>query len=557
MLFAVEGESGLHHVAHRFALQFETQAHAAVGKQHVGQVAELVDRLDELRVEAQALAVLCVGHPAAAFLAQQATEFTLQKLLEAPGVGADDLPEHRQRGVAGSGRKGVAAGERCVPFADDRPLPLAVEAAGRGLQDALPGLLQRLHEQGLADAAPLRAEAGGELAAVGAGVGEVDAFALEHGLRQGLGHVLRVGGMVDLLQGQASARDLVEEGLQTQAFAVVLAFGGFAEQGQQRTKGGIQGAFRSLQLLLDQRPWGLGDQLLRRTDQRVGQRLGPSAGLPLISQSVHQGDQRRLAHVAHQGQLVDHLAQAVGRLPAQAVEELQPGAGVVLEVAPGQAFAQHVRGQFGGDVAGLVAEHPVDFLAPRLGDGVDGRAHLALPGLAGEHPRHAGRADEQRPRLGVADHLLQVQRWVMVGGFIEDGFIQAGFGIALAQLAEQQLSDLGYQLRVGRDAPVRVRRQLLAVELPERWRQAVPQPWRDPGAARLERAQDLDQKGRVGFFRARQHQVGFEVFVGLRCALEAFGAVGGELDQGGESLLQAGHGRVAQQALVGLDVGGP
>ncbi|EPA92189.1 hypothetical protein PG5_66430 [Pseudomonas sp. G5(2012)] len=371
-------------------------------------MAELVDRREKLRIETQALAVLGVGHPAAALLAQQAAQFALQELLKAAGVGADHLPEHRQRGVAGGDREGVAPGERFVPFADDRPLPLAVEAAGRGLQDPLPGLLQWLHEQGLADTAPLRPEAGGELAAVGAGVGEVDAFALEHRLRQGLGHVLRVGGVVHLLQGQAGARDLVEEGLQAQALVIALAFGGLAEQGQQRTEGGVQGAFGPLLRLLDQRRRRLGDQLLCRVDQRVGQRLAAGAGLALVGQGVHQRDQRRLAHVAHQGQLVDHLAQAVGRLPAQAIEELQPGAGVVLEVAPGQAFAQHVRGQLGGDVARPVAEHPVDFLTPRLGDGLDRRAHLALPGLAGKHPRHAGRADDQRSRLGVADHLRQI-----------------------------------------------------------------------------------------------------------------------------------------------------
>ncbi|MNR09230.1 hypothetical protein D3C85_1254240 [compost metagenome] len=128
MLFAVEDESGLHHVAHRLAAQLETQAHAAVGVEHVGEVAELVDRRQELRVEVQTLAVPRVGHPAAALLAHHATQLLLQKLFDAPGVGADHLPQHRQRGIAAGGGKGVATGEGAVPVLDDRPLPLAVEA---------------------------------------------------------------------------------------------------------------------------------------------------------------------------------------------------------------------------------------------------------------------------------------------------------------------------------------------------------------------------------------------------------------------------------------------
>lgn len=48
---AVEDEGGLHHIAHRFALQLETQPHAAVGVEHIGEVAELVDGAEKRRVE--------------------------------------------------------------------------------------------------------------------------------------------------------------------------------------------------------------------------------------------------------------------------------------------------------------------------------------------------------------------------------------------------------------------------------------------------------------------------------------------------------------------------
>nr|WP_263596695.1 hypothetical protein [Pseudomonas fluorescens] len=52
--------------------------------------------------------------------------------------------------------------------------------------------------------------------------------------------------------------------------------------------------------------------------------------------------------------------------------------------------------------------------------------------------------------------------------------VQAGFGIALAQLAEQHLPGLGDQLRVSLDAPLGVRGQVLGIELPQAWHQALP-----------------------------------------------------------------------------------
>ncbi|MNF63162.1 hypothetical protein D3C84_448560 [compost metagenome] len=291
VFLAVEHKGGLHHIAHGLAAELEAQAHAAIGVEYVGQVAELVDRGEELRVETQALAMARVGHPKVAFLAQYPAQLLRQELLDAPGVGANHLPEHRQRGIAVGGGERVAAGEGAVPVVDDRPLPLAVEAGRRGLQDPLPGLFQRLHEERLANPAPLRAQAGGEQAAVGLGLGQLDALALEHALRQGLGHGLRVGGVAHLLQFQAHAGDLGEEGLQAQAVVAAHAFRLFAEQRQQGPEGGIQRPARALCLLLDDGRLVLRHQVLRRLQQRVGQRLATAAGPALVGQGVHQGDQ--------------------------------------------------------------------------------------------------------------------------------------------------------------------------------------------------------------------------------------------------------------------------
>ncbi|MCY1506411.1 hypothetical protein D9M68_406610 [compost metagenome] len=146
-----------------------------------------------------------------------------EEALDAPGVGADHLPEHRQRGVAAGGGERVTAGEGVFPGVHDGALPLPVQARRRRLQHLLPGLLQGLHEQRLADAVPFRAEAGGDQAAVGLGIAQVDALAREHGLRQGLGHRLRIGGVAHLLQLQTDPRHPGEEGLQAEA---VGTFGG-------------------------------------------------------------------------------------------------------------------------------------------------------------------------------------------------------------------------------------------------------------------------------------------------------------------------------------------
>ena len=62
-----------------------------------------------------------------------------------------------------------------------------------------------------------------------------------------------------------------------------------------------------------------------------------------------------------------------------------------------------------------------------------------------------------------------------MGGVIEQLLVQIGFGIALAQLAEQDLPDLRDQPRVGVDAPSRVFRQVFGVELPQSGAQGLPE----------------------------------------------------------------------------------
>ncbi len=119
-----------------------------------------------------------------------------------------------------------------------------------------------------------------------------------------------------------------------------------------------------------------------------------------------------------------------------------------------------------------------------------------------------------------------------MGGVIEQLLVQIGFGIALAQLAEQDLPDLRDQPRIGVDAPSRVFRQVFSVKLPQSGAQGLP----EARAGRLDFAEGFHQQTGVGFCRTRHHQVGLELVVGSTGAFGALGIVRGQLDQGRELL---------------------
>jgi hypothetical protein len=69
------------------------------------------------------------------------------------------------------------------------------------------------------------------------------------------------------------------------------------------------------------------------------------AGLPLPGQGIHQGNQRRLADITHQRQLVGDVSDIVCRVKSQTVEEAQPAAGKVGEVTLRQTRFQRFRRQ--------------------------------------------------------------------------------------------------------------------------------------------------------------------------------------------------------------------
>ena len=145
----------------------------------------------------------------------------------------------------------------------------------------------------------------------------------------------------------------------------------------------------------------------------------------------------------------------------------------------------------------------------------------------------------------------------MIDGGVEHLLVQAGFGIALAELAEENLPGLGDQLRVGRDAPLGMRGQLLAVELPEIGRQGLPQAGGDARTQRFGVIEGFSEEFGVGFFRMRQHQVGLELAVGDPGLAGALGTVRRKLDQRHELALQVSRSRIAHQAVVGVDIARP
>ncbi|MNQ96904.1 hypothetical protein D3C85_1125250 [compost metagenome] len=147
---------------------------------------------------------------------QHAAELRRQEALNASAVLTQKLSQHRQGGIT------FACSERETPVKGGVPVrhhgaaPLVIEAGRRRLKHGFPGLGQRLHKHRAAKAAPLLAKACGNQAAVLLCVGQVHAFPLEHGLRQGLHHLLRVGGAGHLLQTQTHAGDAGQIRLQAQ-----------------------------------------------------------------------------------------------------------------------------------------------------------------------------------------------------------------------------------------------------------------------------------------------------------------------------------------------------
>ena len=209
----VKRQRCFHHFPHRHPLHLKADALAAVGEQDIGQLAELVQRVQEGRAEGQPLAAGAVRHPVAALPAQHPAQLRTEKTVNTSGIAADKRRQHRQRSVALPGRKGIAPLKRRIPVRDHGALPRLVQAGRRRLQYRLPGLSQRLNKHRLPETAPRLTEAGRHQAAVLLRVGQLHAPAPEHRLRQLLHHRLRVGGIRHLLKFQAHAGDAGEPGL--------------------------------------------------------------------------------------------------------------------------------------------------------------------------------------------------------------------------------------------------------------------------------------------------------------------------------------------------------
>ena len=101
-----------HHFRHCHPLQFKADTLAAVGKQDVGQLAELVHRVQEGRAERQPLTVGSVRHPGAALPVQNAAQLRAEETVNTSGIAADERRQHRQRGFALRGSKGITPFKR-------------------------------------------------------------------------------------------------------------------------------------------------------------------------------------------------------------------------------------------------------------------------------------------------------------------------------------------------------------------------------------------------------------------------------------------------------------
>ncbi|MNV59425.1 hypothetical protein D3C71_1518470 [compost metagenome] len=85
----------------------------------------------------------------------------------------------------------------------------------------------------------------------------------------------------------------------------------------------------------------------------------------------------------------------------------------------------------------------------------------------------------------------------------------------------------------------------------------MPEPRRHAVAQRLSVAQHSAQEDRIGFLRARHHQVRLQLLVGFLGTLSPLLAARWQADQRVELALQIGRRRVTDQTVVGLDIARP
>ena len=177
------------------------------------------------------------------------------------------------------------------------------------------------------------------------------------------------------------------------------------------------------------------EQLPGRFDQRIGDGFPGLAGSPLHAQGVHQRHQRRLAHIGHQGQLVNGIREGRRALPAQTVEEIQPGAAKISEITLRQPGSQSFRRRRLRGSLLRIAQHPVHFIAAFRDHFLNGRLHGLLPGLTGKHARHHLISAEQTRSIGVGSHIRQAHIGILIRHLREHLLVKRGLTVALAHLS--------------------------------------------------------------------------------------------------------------------------
>ena len=350
-----------------------------------------------------------IRHPLTAFFMQDTVQLRREKTFDPPAVLAHKLSQHRQRGVTFAGGKRKASVKGGVPVGDHRSAPFVIQTGRRRQKHGFPGLRQRLHKQSITEATPLFAKACRNQAAVLLRVGQVDAFPLEDGLRQGLHHLLRIGGIRNLLQAQAHAGDTCQIGLQAQGAIGRhdVAARVFPHQLEQWAERVIQRPLRAGYRLVDDRLVFPAHQVFGRFNKAVRQPLPLLPRLPLPGKGIHQGNQRRLADIAYQRELVGNIGDIGRRVESQTVEKIQPAASEIGEVASGQTRFQRLRRQVCRHRFARIAQHPVDFLPARAGCLINGLLNAAFPCLAGKHPRDHFIGGKQAARVGATGHVFQ------------------------------------------------------------------------------------------------------------------------------------------------------
>ncbi|CAH0326347.1 hypothetical protein SRABI106_04621 [Rahnella aquatilis] len=188
------------YVAGRADLELKGHAGFTLREDAAAELAQLVNRAEEVRVDAHSLGVERVRYPAVTLLFQHAGQLPGNKLVNQAGIRRQVVSQLGEVGVIFGVIERVASGKFRLPRVLHLNLPGAVDPLLCRSHHAVPRLFQRLDKRSVGKAAPFATQAGCQKLRVVTALRQRGVAVAEGGFDQALCHRLRVGGIGHLHQ---------------------------------------------------------------------------------------------------------------------------------------------------------------------------------------------------------------------------------------------------------------------------------------------------------------------------------------------------------------------